>query len=343
MISTSSIKSFLDNIQVKNVETDGVALDNGAFAVKCSELCHATIHGVPLSDVPPSSDIGCRSSSSGKVCDVDLSPSGVAKIKFPSHKIVDKVLKTGSQSSSGSSTGNLDTLDDERHYPVMGKAAVRQAIARLFRVHLPTTILVHLQDKADKEVEAIEIAGLRAQAVVSTALNAMAAKSFPELVKKWFGNNEESTRKRLRYLLTGALNRVLSNVEYRYPGPGCDATTYAYIDPDEPPCDNANECARDDGAAKPYPFIVQLCDLYFEGTEGEKIKTIVHESLHHQPMNTDDVPGGYGLEGAKKLAERGPKTALNNADNLCFFVADVSVASRDGDGDSDNDNDDSSD
>eukprot|EP00928_Gymnodinium_smaydae_P077946 TRINITY_DN6149_c0_g3_i1.p1 TRINITY_DN6149_c0_g3~~TRINITY_DN6149_c0_g3_i1.p1 ORF type:complete len:446 (-),score=51.60 TRINITY_DN6149_c0_g3_i1:83-1420(-) len=320
MMSNDSIASYLKSINVANVEADADATASGAYAVSCAELCTKVIASVSADDVPPTSDVGCYISSGGqKTCDVDLSPKSIASIHFPLHQQVEKA-KNGS-----SKVGNTHNSAGRRYEANQKQMSI--AIARLFRVHLATTIEVHIGSRSSEDFDELKRVGIKSQAATSAALSAMAAKSIPELVEKWFGSNDATTRQSVRYFLSGALNEVLSNVEYRYNGPSCAPSIYAYVDyvPNPPACKSIDVCAKNyKDYSPPFPYIVQLCDLYFKDTEGGKIKTLVHEALHHYPMDVDNKT--YGIEESQALAKANPADALDNADSLCYFVADANVA-----------------
>eukprot|EP00928_Gymnodinium_smaydae_P020767 TRINITY_DN18030_c0_g1_i2.p1 TRINITY_DN18030_c0_g1~~TRINITY_DN18030_c0_g1_i2.p1 ORF type:complete len:580 (-),score=75.70 TRINITY_DN18030_c0_g1_i2:498-2000(-) len=319
MMSVSSVVTFLQAISVTNLEQDHSSVSGGSYVISCSELCHRIVESAPDSELPPSSDVGCYMSSSGdRKCDVDLSPDAVADIPFPLHKMAGEA-------------------EADHHYTRMASAAtnklydgveaeVRVAIARLFRIYLPTVIGVELSARTSQDSDDLKKATLQAQAVVSTALRAMSVHSVPHLVEKWFGNNDAATRVEIRHLLSGALDRVLSNIEYRFPGPACSSQSYAYIyATNPPPCLDISKCARDALAYRPpYPYIVELCDLYFNSAIGARIKTIIHESLHHHPMAVDDRV--YGMHESISLARTDALAALDNSDNFCYFVADANVA-----------------
>jgi len=79
----ASVRKFLDLIKATNVEDAGLA---GAFGVKCQELCEKTVAQVPAKLRPPKHDVGCfftSRQSDTPLCDIDLSPEELTKIKVP--------------------------------------------------------------------------------------------------------------------------------------------------------------------------------------------------------------------------------------------------------------------
>ena len=94
-----------------------------------------------------------------------------------------------------------------------------------------------------------------------------------------FGANDDITRHEVLGVLNG-VHRLLSNVDYVFPGEDCTPSTYAYVYP-EPPW-NKNMRGR---------YVFHLCDLYMDTIEGDKIETLTHEASHHETM----CPGLVGL------------------------------------------------
>ncbi|CAE7248604.1 unnamed protein product, partial [Symbiodinium necroappetens] len=176
------------------------------------------------------------------------------------------------------------------------------------------------------EDEAVRIA-VKAQAYTAKALRAMGSRQVPHLVTKWFGANDDFTRSEVLGILNG-VHRLLSNVDYVFPGEDCTPSTYAYVYP-SPPW-NKNMRGR---------YVFHLCDLYMNTIEGDKIETLTHEASHHETMYTDDVCAkgkeedgsckdgkvAYGRWTCEKLAREYPEEAVKNADSYCFFINDVAL------------------
>ncbi|CAE7753500.1 unnamed protein product [Symbiodinium sp. KB8] len=176
------------------------------------------------------------------------------------------------------------------------------------------------------EDEAVRIA-VKAQAYTAKALRSMGSRQVPHLVTKWFGANDDFTRSEVSGILNG-VHRLLSNVNYVFPGEDCTPSTYAYVYP-SPPW-NKNMRGR---------YVFHLCDLYMNTIEGDKIETLTHEASHHETMYTDDVCAkgkeedgsckdgkvAYGRWTCEKLAREYPEEAVKNADSYCFFINDVAL------------------
>jgi len=163
--------------------------------------------------------------------------------------------------------------------------------------------------------------GVKAQAYTAKAIRNMGAHKVPHVVKTWFGDNSEKTRKVIRRILNG-VDRMLMNVEYRYPGEECSPNTYAYVYPYAPR--NMNRRGQ---------YIYHLCKFYMTRDEGEQIETLTHEGSHHEMMYTDDVcyrgsgsdcHTAYGRGTCMRLAQKDTSKALKNADNYCYFINDAS-------------------
>ncbi|OLQ09224.1 hypothetical protein AK812_SmicGene7193 [Symbiodinium microadriaticum] len=186
------------------------------------------------------------------------------------------------------------------------------------------------------EDEAVRIA-VKAQAYTAKALRSMGSRQVPHLVTKWFGANDDFTRSEVSGILNG-VHRLLSNVNYVFPGEDCTPSTYAYVYP-SPPW-NKNMRGR---------YVFHLCDLYMNTIEGDKIETLTHEVSPKRNYNgdyryTDDVCAkgkeedgsckdgkvAYGRWTCEKLAREYPEEAVKNADSYCFFINDVALKSGGG-------------
>merc|ERR1712048_806924 len=102
-----------------------------------------------------------------------------------------------------------------------------------------------------------------------------------------------------------------------------------YVDPE------GNECADpyddpDCRMTKKGEFVFYMCPLSIKVPHSELIETMTHEASHHAMAYTDDVEfegdTAYGRSTCQRLAEKKPARALNNADNFCYYVQDVTDA-----------------
>lgn len=162
--------------------------------------------------------------------------------------------------------------------------------------------------------------GIKAQAYVSKALQKMGAHEVPHLVKTYFGSNSQSNRAEIRRVLN-ELSSMLTRVDYVYPGPECDADTWAYVHKNPP--HNTNRRGQ---------YVVYLCKRYMKSSLRVQIEALLHEGTHHEPMSTADIclsgkgkncEFAYGRTRCKILATESPNKALQNADTFCFFISDV--------------------
>ena len=118
---------------------------------------------------------------------------------------------------------------------------------------------------------------VKGQAYTAKAIRSMGAHKIPHLVKEWFGDNDEWTRSRVLGVLNG-VNRLLSNVDYIFPGERCTENKFAYVFP-KPPW-NKNKRGR---------YVFHLCQLYMNSKESDQIETLTHEASHHETMFSQDA------------------------------------------------------
>lgn len=159
---------------------------------------------------------------------------------------------------------------------------------------------------------------LEAQAYVNTAIRKFHKGKTSRLIDKWFGskaNTDPAMKQKVQRTLNSVQN-MLGNVEYKFPGPTCKPSTYAYVYPRGPGSMN-NEGQ----------YIFYLCQLYFDSETSVQIETLTHEGSHHAVAYLDDVKfkGGvaYGRSTCQELAASDSKKAINNADNFCYYVQDI--------------------
>lgn len=176
-----------------------------------------------------------------------------------------------------------------------------------------------LSSEADWKQNVMQLA-VKAQAYSAKAIQKMGTSSMPKLVRKWFGNDARFTRHHILGVLNG-VHRLLSNVDYVYPGKRCSPGMFAYVFPKSP----LNKNGRGN-------FVFHLCPKFLQASDSEKIETLTHEGSHHETMYTDDVcfhgtgkdcTKAYGRHICQLLADRDSKKALQNADNYCFFINDA--------------------
>jgi hypothetical protein len=175
----------------------------------------------------------------------------------------------------------------------------------------------------DPRVEASLQVAVTAKMYIDQALHNMNAKKVPDVVTKWFGRNSDELRQRVQSILQGT-KRVMQNPHLIFPPDGpqlCDDTTLAFVD--GPPADRTSNG----------DYVINLCNIFLEGSLSEQIETMTHEGSHHLPMDLLDVEykgeTAYGQELCLALAadcsrEQPPgqlcTNAANNADNFAFFI-----------------------
>jgi len=134
---------------------------------------------------------------------------------------------------------------------------------------------------------------------------------------------------------------MIGNVETVFPGPDCQADTYAYVYATGDDCEEERELRDLKGICRTHneKFVFFMCNLYLQRPH-EMVETLVHEASHHAVAYTLDVCAdgqlpdekdcmekgssvAYGRPDCEALATDYPDTAILNADNYCFYVQDV--------------------
>jgi hypothetical protein len=145
-------------------------------------------------------------------------------------------------------------------------------------------------------------------------------------LKTWFGNDSGSTRTEV-LRIANAMEHMMQNSRYVYPGAGCEPGVYGYVYPAAGSCTDPTKegCTRDANGK----FVIYLCTVpgngvYCSVPESEQIETIVHEAAHHGTAFMVDVkPDPYGRETCKKMAINHPEKAITNADSFCYYIYDT--------------------
>lgn len=134
----ASVIDLLKHIGVKNVETNQTALQAGAFAVECQELCQKTVASFADDHLAAVSDVACyvMPGTGSKLCDVDASPKNLSTIRHWTSRA--HVSQGGAtfQNTTPKEPENaaLDELDDGR-YPAWSPGFLKVMLAQMFRIH----------------------------------------------------------------------------------------------------------------------------------------------------------------------------------------------------------------
>jgi hypothetical protein len=179
----------------------------------------------------------------------------------------------------------------------------------------------------------------KAVAYISTAVREFQRRNTRRHMDKWFGRaaySSSTSRSKVQKVLT-SVNRMLSNVEYVYPGPQCSPNTYAYVYPQAYDCSSyelkQSPCTKTRGGK----FVFYMCQLTMRSPMSVQIETLTHEGSHHATAYTDDVcmdysnpcrQTAYGRSPCASLAQRNPTKALKNADNYCYYINDITDVYR---------------
>jgi len=358
-ISIGSVRAFF--VELGLTDTDEESADS--FSVSCQELCEKVVGSFPPHQLPSASDIACIELPGYEPnCSVNVAPAELRKIKFPggdgkgakAHYLENKAMKNADpESPHGKSLDEkIDAHDPDVMQPIASRDIVRNAVARQFRMYPKMKPdfseagnvgfemfgpdepnVKHSRRLLDANWQQKTLnAAATGQAYIQQALTHMNSRNIPDVVIKWFGNNEDTTRNEIKRVLSGIAS-MLDHVEYVYPGDQCDSLTYAYVYPDSPW--NKNRWTG--------KFLFYLCDYYMRVDQSEKIETLTHEGSHHNQMRTTDslYDVGYGGEQPmygrsfcetvadicwKGVQQDACDKARRNADSISFFINDAALA-----------------
>lgn len=322
-------------------------------AATCTQLCEGAVKALQeMQAAPPASDVACYldgpSHAHITVCDVDVRPETIKQDTEDEEDLPDfhdnkkQQLLKHAANLTGDALVERPDYNDPIEYPV--KVAIRRT-ANLFRIY-PATLSTVDEEADDEEVQAIEGASSLAEKVpsdwkrkiqrvsskaiayVQTALRKFKKRDTEKYMTRWYGYDaytDKKTRKRLLSILNG-VDDMLGNVEYAL-GPECDSTTYAYVYPDAYRCKSSQLQTRECTKNTKGQFIFYICPLTLRSKLSVQIETLTHEGSHHATAYTDDVDfrGGtaYGRSTCRDLAKKKPSKAIENADNFCYYVQDV--------------------
>jgi len=122
----------------------------------------------------------------------------------------------------------------------------------------------------------------------------------------WFGACDNTRYSRVRNCLSSTVSSLRANYPVDCAGSSCTSNTYAYVFP--------NDAAH----------TVYVCAVFWRVPTGNCIMdsqpgTLIHEHTHFNNVcSTNDA--AYGQTNCKNLANNNPGSAVNNADNYCFYT-----------------------
>lgn len=160
---------------------------------------------------------------------------------------------------------------------------------------------------------------VEATALASLALQTLAAHLDDPKIKKWIGRDTPELRAAMRHTFS-SLQRVIDNMDFVFPGPECQAQTYAYVVPGLPV--NQNAAAN---------FKFYMCKKFMDADSKTQLSVLLHQSLRQgnvlaEEVELDGTPV-YGMSMVKKLAAKCEKDggswcikATRNADTLMYAV-----------------------
>eukprot|EP00929_Paragymnodinium_shiwhaense_P100676 TRINITY_DN6318_c0_g1_i3.p1 TRINITY_DN6318_c0_g1~~TRINITY_DN6318_c0_g1_i3.p1 ORF type:complete len:525 (+),score=82.62 TRINITY_DN6318_c0_g1_i3:106-1680(+) len=346
---------------VEDVTSLKLGFGDGAL---CKKLCDGLVKKLSETMVMPEfTDQGCYNAVTEVKCPIvqtpqDMKEMALAKGRdmpdFHDQAVKDSDVVRSTESilakrSERRKKGGNSTDEpkiDLREYD----SQLSERLLNLFRVFPENKItpeassLAEGMDKAnvsrdDYTSRANEI-GKKSVMYLNAVLRKVQARNTRNHIMNWFGSrayDDESTRQRVIDILNSAIT-VLNNAHWKFPGPQCSSSTYAYVYPGQSTptrCTasyemNSRPCTKYNGK-----FVVYLCELYMNVTDMEKVEVLTHEASHHATAYTDDVcikdchlprkyqEIAYGRDTCKDLATTLPAAALKNADNFCYYVSDV--------------------
>mmetsp|Transcript_25034 Transcript_25034/g.59535 ORF Transcript_25034/g.59535 Transcript_25034/m.59535 type:complete len:689 (+) Transcript_25034:59-2125(+) len=331
---------------------------DGSFWVECEALCAAIKNYVQeVAICPPASDVSCYNVEGETFCDLDVRPS-ILKGQGPREEkdipdFGDKAfLHEFDDAPQRRGRAREQQVPEKVDYHLWEMV---ERVANLFRIY-PTerpgaSSSEDDDEDEDEDDEQESVAGFLQTASGMTPSQARLNKQKEELAKaymgiviraftgrkteaqmtRWFGEgtfaNATARTEVLRVL--NAIDHMISNVHYVFPGPRCRPNTYAYVYPNGYECVKSFEreepCARMKGTKK---YVFYLCPLYFQRPR-EMVETLVHEGSHHATAFTEDVTFGtrkaYGRTTCQEVAKTDPHKALDNADNFCYYIQDAAT------------------
>eukprot|EP00930_Biecheleria_cincta_P051027 TRINITY_DN36184_c0_g1_i1.p1 TRINITY_DN36184_c0_g1~~TRINITY_DN36184_c0_g1_i1.p1 ORF type:complete len:612 (+),score=88.01 TRINITY_DN36184_c0_g1_i1:104-1939(+) len=179
MVSRRSIVNFFEAVGVINEEQNEAALELGAFAVKCQDLCTKTIQSFPPENVPPSSDVACYKLRGmvKPVCDIDVADAALASMKF-GEGLADRAQAALGENLRGAGTGSqrvkmikgshvFETSARPAHVPVRSEDDARELLAQLEAQQYPNRTIGQLKLAVANTFRVYPIVniGMRAEAV----------------------------------------------------------------------------------------------------------------------------------------------------------------------------------
>jgi len=298
--------------------------------VACQELCRRTVQTFPEDRLPPASFLSCEMHGSEQVCDLDLSPQGLAAV---------------AQSADPHRFHPLNASDDaERKVdrPIVAKAPkvplhepleasfdhMQEEVAHWFGIW---TVL----DESGPELQGPTIQG-KCGTVDTSGCSGLGGSSDQakidrmtlaylvevekkiksgcgNLLKKWFG----SSKTEMKNDVISGLQFVSNTVKTAYYVNWKDyAGYYGWVYPGEKM--NGN-------------LVIHFGKAYFTSGTADRIGTITHEAMHHPPLRRRDRqhrrrngPKQYcDVPGCLGLAKSDPAEAQLNDDNWSFFIDDL--------------------
>ncbi|CAJ1330093.1 unnamed protein product [Effrenium voratum] len=312
------------------------------YWVQCQALCKAVVSYVKsIAVLPEKSDLSCYSLGNETLCDLDVRPSKLKRLGPSSEEDIpdfgDRSFVTDLASADPEVAANPPAKKGRVSYQTWEMV---ERTANLFRIYpaeprdlehgdsllqLAESGMTPEQAKLNKQKEEL------AKAYMGIVIRAFTGRKTEAQMTRWFGEgtfaNATARTEVLRVL--NAIDHMISNVHYVFPGPRCRPNTYAYVYPNGYECVKSFEreepCARMKGTKK---YVFYLCPLYFQRPR-EMVETLVHEGSHHATAFTEDVTFGtrkaYGRTTCQEVAKTDPHKALDNADNFCYYIQDAAT------------------
>jgi len=145
------------------------------------------------------------------------------------------------------------------------------------------------------------------KAETKNAFNCMSQRTCDSTAVRWFGLYNRANFEYSTGMFNRVNNRLVNYAFNAYCNPsGCGNNVYGYVYPTDP------------------AYTVYLCGAFWR-LPGERVNTVVHEMSHFRALG-DTQDYAYGQPACLNLARSDPFRATHNADNVCYFTAEVSLA-----------------
>jgi len=292
----------------------------------CTDLCLQVVESLPKERLPPASKVGCHVSGNDRICDMDLSPRGLAAVALTAdtHRFIPV--------NSTDDRGPRPWVVQKPQVPVKEPhdasfSELQEDIANWFGIWLVLEETATIQGPSiqancgpregsgcsgnggarnQRDIDRLTLAYL-----VET--EQQVRRGCSNLMQKWFGTSSNSFKNEILgglQFISNTVKKVFYVNWENYPG------YWGWVYPGE----------KVNGK-----LVVHLGKTYFGAKIADQVGTVTHEVAHHPPLRRRDVahrrrngPAQYcDVPGCLGLAKQDPAQAQLNDDNWSFFIDDI--------------------